>query len=382
MNSFAINVSRETIEAFANRRDVNQAYTTICRIAAGTFGEVIKAKLNDNEQFVAIKKLPISPPHYQHNPNLLPFSKPYEEDELWINYMRCILREINILQNIIHPNIVRLLEVCQSSFDESSMDYPLTNASLYLVLEYCEFDLCGLLSQRGVLFDLAEKKMIMWQILKGLYALHLNGIMHRDLKTANILVTRTGLVKLTDFGMARLVSEATLDRRLERNSFGYTNPVVSLWYRAPEILLGSTRYGLSIDMWSLGCIMFELWTRAPAMPGINNFHQLLLINQICGSITLTSMPCVVRLNMYWTLASFFPSNIIRTLELQLRLMIDDEQAIKMIDQLLVLNPLDRLSAEEALQHPFFTSSPRPKSLVNVLAAADDLLHQYSVNRRN
>ncbi|XP_073334460.1 cyclin-dependent kinase 9-like [Pagrus major] len=155
--------------------------------------------------------------------------------------------------------------------------------SIYLVFDFCEHDLAGLLSNANVKFTLAEIKKVMQMLLNGLYYIHRNKILHRDMKAANVLITRDGVLKLADFGLARAFS-------LAKNSQGnrYTNRVVTLWYRPPELLLGERDYGPPIDLWGGGCIMAEMWTRSPIMQGNTEQHQLTLISQLCGSITAES----------------------------------------------------------------------------------------------
>ena len=152
---------------------------------------------------------------------------------------------------------------------------------IYLVFEFCEHDLAGLLSNPAVKFALSEIKTVMQQLLNGVFFLHKHRILHRDIKAANILITKHGSLKLADFGLARAFSV----NNKEKNR--YTSRVVTLWYRPPELLLGERNYGPPIDMWGVGCIMAEMWTRAPILQGRAEIHQLQLINCLCGTIDPT-----------------------------------------------------------------------------------------------
>jgi cyclin-dependent kinase 9 len=105
----------------------------------------------------------------------------------------------------------------------------------------------------------------MQQLLNGLYYIHSNKIIHRDMKAANVLITKQGILKLADFGLARAIS---INKNGQPNR--YTNRVVTLWYRPPELLLGERNYGPAVDTWGAGCIMAEMWTRSPIMSGGNN----------------------------------------------------------------------------------------------------------------
>ena len=161
-------------------------------------------------------------------------------------------REVKILQLLNHENIVNLIEICRCR----SAQLHKHSASFYLVFDFCEHDLAGLLSNRKVEFTLGEIKSVMKQMFNGLYYIHANKIIHRDMKAANVLITKKGVLKLADFGLARAFS---LERSGKPNR--YTNRVVTLWYRPPELLLGERNYGPSVDMWGAGCIMAEMWTR-------------------------------------------------------------------------------------------------------------------------
>ena len=161
------------------------------------------------------------------------------------------------------------------------------------MFEFCEHDLAGLLSNINVKFSLGEIKKVMHQLLNGLYYIHANKILHRDMKAANILITKNGVLKLADFGLARAFSQQKAGQTNR-----YTNRVVTLWYRPPELLLGERNYGPPIDLWGAGCIMAEMWTRSPIMQGNTEQHQLTLISQLCGSISPEVWPGVENLELY------------------------------------------------------------------------------------
>jgi cyclin-dependent kinase 9 len=211
-------------------------------------------------------------------------------------------REIRILQLLNHDNIVNLIEICRT--------YGRNKTTFYLVFDFAEHDLAGLLSNFNVKFTLQEIKKVMQQMFEGLYFIHTNKIIHRDMKAANILITKTGILKLADFGLARAIS---INKQNQPNR--YTNRVVTLWYRPPELLLGERNYGPAVDMWGAGCIMVrpqirfvrpqirfvgpkirfarpqirfaqaEMWTRSPIMQGNTEQHQLTLIAQLCGAFS-------------------------------------------------------------------------------------------------
>ena len=199
----------------------------------------------------------------------------------------------------------------------------------------------------------------MQQLLNGLYFIHYNKILHRDMKAANILITKTGVLKLADFGLARAYS---LSKGAPNR---YTNRVVTLWYRPPELLLGERNYGPPIDMWGAGCIMAELWTRSPIMQGTTEQHQLTLISQLCGSIVPEVWPSVVNLELFPKLV--LPPGQKRKVRDRLKAYIKDQYAIDLLDKLLVLDPKQRIDADNALNHDFFWQEPMPADLLKTLS---------------
>lgn len=157
-----------------------------------------------------------------------------------------------------------------------------------------EHDLNGLIDQR-ISLDVSQIKCIMQQLLQALEYLHSNNIMHRDIKGANILMSNKGEVKLADFGLARLPDNYSAPH--------YTNRVATLWYRAPELLLGSNNYTTAIDIWSLGCLFFELLTLRPLFPGNRESKVLDFICQICGTPTEQTWPGLSSLPYFGRLES-------------------------------------------------------------------------------
>lgn len=251
-----------------------------------------------------------------------------------------------------HENIVRLIEICTSKATAANK----FKSNFYLVFEFCEHDLAGLLSNPHVKFSLGEQKKIMQQLLNGLYFIHKNYILHRDMKTANILVTKEGKLKLADFGLARAIEQQKTDTQQIR----YTNRVVTLWYRPPELLLGERCYNRAIDMWGAGCIMAELWTREPILKGNTEQNQLELIQNMCGSITTEVWPEVEKLELF-TKTQLKP-DLKRRIKERLGSYIKDANALDLLDKLLTLDPKKRADSDEALDHDFFWSEPLPVDL--------------------
>ncbi|CAB4056516.1 CDK9 [Lepeophtheirus salmonis] len=273
----------------------------------GTFGEVFKARLRaDKSKIVALKKVLM-----ENEKERFPITA---------------LRKIRILQLLKHDNIVNLYEICQQ--------YSCHNkTTFYLVFEFCEHDLAGLLSNVKVQFSLGEIKKVMQQILEGLFYIHANKIIHRDMKAANILITRQGVLKLADFGLARAIS---INKNGQPNR--YTNRVVTLWYRPPELLLGERNYGPPVDLWGAGCIMAEMLTRSPIMQGNTEQHQF---DAHCS--TLWRFDSRERLKPY----------------------VKDPYACDLIDKLLGLDPSRRMDSDSALER---TLSNHSSSMFEYLAS--------------
>ena len=238
--------------------------------------------------------------------------------------------------------------------------YSREGVSIFLVFEFCEHDLAGLLSCREVKFSLSAIKSVMQQLFNALFYIHGCRILHRDMKSSNILITKGGSLKLCDFGLARALNKSGQQQR-------YTNRVVTLWYRAPELLLGERNYGPAIDMWGAGCVMGEMWTRAPIMQGDSEQHQISLISQLCGSISPDVWEGVEQLDQFNKLD--LPKGQKRKIRERLRHYVKDNNSVDLIDKLLVLDPKKRIDSDACLNHDIFWDDPmpQPQELARTLA---------------
>ena len=180
------------------------------------------------------------------------------------------LREMKLLSKLDHPNIVRLERVLYGG----DRDPDGSRGSVFMIFPYIEHDLVGLQYFRREKLLIPEIKCITTQVLEGLVYMHSRNIAHRDLKLANILIDHLGNVKIADFGLARVLP---LDQSVHQ-----TNRVITRWYRPPELLLGSTQYGTSVDCWSIGCIFAELVCGYPLFPGETEVHVLRYIIDTIG----------------------------------------------------------------------------------------------------
>jgi cyclin-dependent kinase 12/13 len=194
-------------------------------------------------------------------------------------------------------------------------------------------------------FTLPQIKCYMSQLLKGLHYCHRNNILHRDIKGSNLLINNNGILKLADFGLARSYTN--------ENAHPLTNRVITLWYRPPELLLGTTTYGPSIDMWSAGCIFAELLYGKPILPGKNEFEQLELIFRLCGTPTPENWPEAEKLPM---------AKAFKQKEKYPRRVRDvfnrfSPSAKDLVERFLTLDPSKRITAVEALDSDWFWENP-------------------------
>jgi cell division cycle 2-like protein len=218
-------------------------------------------------------------------------------------------------------------------------------------MDFVEHDLKTLCEDMAEPFLLSETKTLLQQLLSATAYLHSHWILHRDLKTSNLLLNNRGQIKIADFGLARYTGDPAPP---------LTQLVVTLWYRAPELLLGAATYGFEIDMWSIGCIFGELLTRNPLLQGKNEIDQLSKIFELLGVPTEETWPGFRRLPNAKSLT--FPKQSATTGSLlRTKFPLLTKAGVDLLGALLKLDPKSRISAEDALQHDFFREEPRPKA---------------------
>ncbi|XVF02702.1 hypothetical protein REPUB_Repub04eG0197200 [Reevesia pubescens] len=295
------------------------------KIDEGTYGVVYRAKDKKTGEIVALKKV-----------------KMEKERE---GFPLTSLREINILLSFHHPSIVDVKEVVVGS----NLD------SIFMVMEYMEHDLKALMETMKQPFSQSEVKCLMLQLLEGVKYLHDNWVLHRDLKTSNLLLNNQGELKICDFGLARQYGSPLKP---------YTHLVVTLWYRAPELLLGARQYSTAIDMWSLGCIMAELLSKEPLFNGKTEFDQLDKIFRILGTPNETIWPGFSKLpgvkvnfvkHQYNLLRKKFPATSFTGTPVL------SDAGFDLLNKLLTYDPEKRITAEAALNHEWFREVPLPKT---------------------
>jgi len=210
---------------------------------------------------------------------------------------------------------------------------------LTLVFEFCDQDLKKYLDQHGGIISKPTMKSFLYQLLRGVAFCHEKRVLHRDLKPQNLLINRKGELKLADFGLAR---SSGIPVR------SYSHEVVTLWYRPPDVLMGSRNYSTSIDIWSAGCIFAEMATGRPLFPGSNSSDQLLRIFKKLGTPTEETWPGVRQLPEFKDDFPTFPVTPLPTLVPGL-----DELGYSLLEQMLQYNPNERISAEKAMRHDYF-----------------------------
>lgn len=301
-----------------------EAYERLAQVGEGTYGKVYKARSNADGALVALKRIRME----------------QEKDGFPITSMR----EIKLLQALNHPNVVCLREMMVSKGEFECANGTNHPGSVYMVLEYMNHDLTGILSHPEVSLSPANIKSLNYQMLSGLGYLHRRGILHRDMKGSNILLNGAGELKLADFGLARFYHKHKRD--------DYTNRVITLWYRSPELLLGETCYGPEVDTWSAGCIMLEIFTTKPVFQGTDEINQLDVIYSILGTPDDAQWPTISELPWYELMrpreaqASRFRAAFGKWLT---------PDALDLVEGLLAFDPAKRLLADAALRKPYFTT---------------------------
>jgi len=296
-----------------------EKYKKIDKLGEGAYGVVYKAQNIITKDIVALKKIRLN-----------------SEEE---GVPSTALREISLLKELKHPNIVRLQDVLWQP------------KKLTLVFDYVDQDLKKYMDGVGTLDPMLVKSFF-YQLLRGLAFCHDHRVLHRDLKPQNLLINKKGQLKLCDFGLARVFGIPV------RN--GYSAEVVTLWYRAPDVLMGNVRYGTPIDVWSAGCIFYEMATGQPLFPGSQRNDQLERIFKLLGSPNEESWPGVVELPDY-NLTSEFSTYMAQPLSLVAPNM--DELGLDLLSRMLQLDPTKRITASKAMTHQYFDNlSPLIKTM--------------------
>ncbi|EEH10784.1 cyclin-dependent protein kinase PhoA [Histoplasma capsulatum G186AR] len=275
-------------------------------LGEGTYATVYKGRNRQTAQMVALKEIHLD--SEEGTPSTA-------------------IREISLMKELKHENILSLYDIIH------------TENKLMLVFEFMDKDLKKYMEVRNNQLECATIKDFMHQLLRGVAFCHHNRILHRDLKPQNLLINANGQLKLADFGLARAFG-------IPVNTFSHE--VVTLWYRAPDVLLGSRMYNTSIDIWSAGCIMAEMYAGRPLFPGSTNEDQLQKIFRLMGTPSERSWPGISQFPEYKPNFLVYAAQ-----DLSLILPRIDNLGLDLLNRMLQLRPEMRISAADALRHPWF-----------------------------
>ncbi|XP_035501955.1 cyclin-dependent kinase 17 isoform X1 [Scophthalmus maximus] len=284
-----------------------ETYIKLDKLGEGTYATVFKGRSKLTDNLVALKEIRLE--HEEGAPCTA-------------------IREVSLLKDLKHANIVTLHDIIH------------TDKCLTLVFEYLEKDLKQYMDDCGSIMSVHNVKIFLFQLLRGLAYCHRRKVLHRDLKPQNLLINEKGELKLADFGLARAKSVPTKT---------YSNEVVTLWYRPPDVLLGSTEYSTPIDMWGVGCIFYEMITGRPLFPGSTVEDELHLIFRILGTPTEETWQGITTSEEFKTY-NFPQYNAEPLVNHAPRI---DNDGHDLLSLLLQFEAKKRVSAEDALGHSYF-----------------------------
>ncbi|XP_069785314.1 cyclin-dependent kinase 17-like isoform X2 [Narcine bancroftii] len=284
-----------------------ETYVKLDKLGEGTYATVYKGRSKLTDNLVALKEIRLE--HEEGAPCTA-------------------IREVSLLKDLKHANIVTLHDIIH------------TEKSLTLVFEYLDKDLKQYLEDCGNVIHIHNVKLFLFQLLRGLAYCHHRKVLHRDLKPQNLLINEKGELKLADFGLARAKSVPTKT---------YSNEVVTLWYRPPDVLLGSTEYSTQIDMWGVGCIFYEMGTGRPLFPGSTVEEELHFIFRILGTPTEVTWPGILANEDFrsYNYPQYQPEPLVNHAP---RL---DMEGLDLLSKLLQFEGKKRISAQQAMLHPHF-----------------------------
>ncbi|CAD8084140.1 unnamed protein product [Paramecium sonneborni] len=312
---------------------IMQKYEVLQKMGKGAYGVVWKAIDRKTKQIVALKKV---------------FDAFHNSTDAQRTF-----REVMFLQEMFHDNVIRMTNIHRAD----------NNKDLYIVFDFMETDLHAVI--RGGILEEIHQRYIIYQILKALKYIHSAEIIHRDLKPSNVLLDAECNVKVADFGLAR-----SLLNQVDETAI-LTEYVATRWYRAPEILLGSTQYTKAVDMWSVGCILGEMINGKPIFPGSSTLNQIERVLEVIGRPTTSELESVQA-----PLASQIVNNIPKGQRIGFTNYFPKAtpQALDLIRKLLSFNPSQRITVEEALKHPYvgaFHHDNQEKTTNPIIISMDD-----------
>ncbi|XP_011405303.2 PREDICTED: cyclin-dependent kinase 2-like [Amphimedon queenslandica] len=296
--------------AMVSLEDKMDGYERLEKIGEGTYGVVYKARqATHGNRVVALKKIRL--------------------DAECEGVPSTAIREISILKELDHVNIVSLLDVLYC------------DRKLFMVFEFLDYDLKKYMDRHAPTgIPTARAKDYLYQLLEGVAYCHAHRVLHRDLKPQNLLISSDGRIKLADFGLARAFGVPVRT---------YTHEVVTLWYRSPELLLGSQYYSTPVDIWSIGCIFAEMVTKRPLFPGDSEIDQLFRIFRTLGTPDESVWPGISSFPDYKSSFPKWPRQNLQRIVKSL-----DTLGINLLEQMLCYEPCKRITAINGMRHPFFS----------------------------
>lgn len=323
--------------AFRVRKGSAKKYQILNVIGEGAYGIVLKCRKRSNGVLVAVKKF-----------------KPSDDTELLV---KTATREVKALRKLArcgHPNIVGLIEIFKRK------------EQLYIVLEYAERSFLEVLEENPDGMELGLAQQLLYQLASALQFCHEHRIVHRDVKPENLLLDRYSNLKLCDFGFAKAVSKRNATRR-NSDKGSMTDYVATRWYRSPELLLGSTSYGMQVDMWAMGCIMAEMVSGLPLFPGETEIDQLFLLQKLLGPLVAEHLEMFLKLKRFSGLIfpdMSNPETVVGRFGDSL-----NEAGVDLLTQLLQMVDTNRPTTFAVKNHPFFANY-KPKNKFKAYSPKD------------
>ena len=310
----------EDEELITKRFALGKEYQAVELLGEGTYGSVYKVRKKGDSKFYAIKKIKNKSDNYNEG-------VPYR-----------IINEIGILNKVKHPNVVKIERI---SLEKNDIE---------ICFEYCKYDLRKIIDSKmndNSFYNVNFVKNMMYQLLKGVAHLHSNFIFLRDLKPQNILVDENGwILKLADFGLSRVYSIPIRP---------YSKGVFTIWYAAPELLLGKNIYATEIDIWSIGCIFIELYLGRPFVMGDSEIDQFCELLRIYGTVNALSLPVYKKAKSEElpNLPFWKGIGLQDYLNEKNQIIKIDGLAFDLMEKMLAFDPCERITCKEALNHPYF-----------------------------
>ena len=345
----------DILKLLDSQKSIDEIFEIVVAVGKGAYGAVSKAKVKHSGDVVALKLV--------------------KRDKLRNGFPENAIREIKILRSLTHPNIIKLRSICTCKKDKD----------VYLVFDYCPYDLQGLIEKYKSQMGKPRVVCYFRQILQAIYYCHCHYIYHRDIKPSNIFVQLDNVIRMGDFGLARVFPP-----QKGKHSSSEDSPwnVVTIWYRSPELLLGAKEYGPEIDVWSLGCVLYEMITGEVLFKSgfVNGQEspeeQLRIISEKCGRIDRLTWPDCEQYQFYKKYEPILqrakPEAMSLKHYLEQKLSEEYSQAVPVITGMLEIDPKKRMTIKEAFLHEFMASPSGVYDPQNIENLRFDEIHAMKI----